>query len=96
MWLQELTEKGLVIVRKVPRALNVADLMTHVPSANDLKQHMPAIGLFEANFAKTPLEKVITALVPGGPSSKMSTKALMQAALLVTSLERSSIVERSS
>jgi hypothetical protein len=88
LWLQELVEKSLVRVQKIPRDVNVADMMTHPPSAKELSVFCPLVGLFPVDFMENPLQSVVEALIPRGKSVPISTRALTQGLLLVSALGR--------
>ena len=46
LWLQDLRERGIYSVRKVPRLENEADVLTHSPSAAELLLHRSKLGLY--------------------------------------------------
>ena len=43
-WLQEELEKGSFKVRRVDRKFNASDMLTHSPSAEELRKFLPKIG----------------------------------------------------
>ena len=45
LWLQDAVNNNLATVRKIPRSENVADLLAHPPSATELEEFGPRIGL---------------------------------------------------
>ena len=45
LWLQDLIAAGGVRLKKIPREQNLADMLTHTPSAKELEVFMPLIGL---------------------------------------------------
>ena len=45
LWLQDAINSNLAVVRKIPRSENIADLLTHPPSALELEEFGPMIGL---------------------------------------------------
>jgi len=93
LWLQELVEKQLVRVQKIPRLSNAADMMTHPPSAKELASFCPMVGLFPVEFAMQPLKHVVEALIPRGKGSPMSAKAMTQGLLLISALGSSKAAE---
>ena len=44
-WLQDLIAAGGVKLNKVPRTQNLADMLTHTPSAKELEVFLPLMGL---------------------------------------------------
>ena len=45
LWLQDLIAAGGVKLKKIPRTQNLADMLTHTPSAKELEVFLPFIGL---------------------------------------------------
>ena len=43
-WLQEELEKGNFKVKRVDRKFNASDMLTHSPSAEELRKFLPMIG----------------------------------------------------
>ena len=62
MWLQEKLEKGAFGVKKIPRAENFADMLTHPPSAAELQKFLPLMGIFPAECSKGAFKLVETLL----------------------------------
>ena len=44
-WLQDLIAAGGVRLKKIPRTQNLADMLTHTPSAKELEVFLPLVGL---------------------------------------------------
>ena len=62
MWLQEQLDKGAFGVKKIPRAENFADMLTHPPSAAELQKFLPMMGIFPAGCSKGAFKLVETLL----------------------------------
>ena len=45
LWLQDLMAAGGVRVKKIPRTQNLADMLTHTPSAKELEVFLPLMSL---------------------------------------------------
>ena len=45
LWLQDLVAAGGVRVKKIPRTQNLADMLTHTPSAKELEVFLPLMSL---------------------------------------------------
>ena len=45
LWLQDLIVAGGVKLKKIPRTQNLADMLTHTPSAKELEVFLPLMGL---------------------------------------------------
>ena len=45
LWLQDLNAAGGVKLKNVPRTLNLADMLTHTPSAKEFEVFLPLMGL---------------------------------------------------
>ena len=45
LWLEDLIAAGGVRLKKIPRTLNLADMLTHTPSAKELEVFHPSMGL---------------------------------------------------
>ena len=45
LWLQDLTAAGGVRVKKISRTQNLADMLTHTPSAKELEVFLPLMCL---------------------------------------------------
>ena len=45
LWLQDLIAAGGVKLKKIPREQNLADMLTHTPSAKELEVFLPLMGL---------------------------------------------------
>ena len=45
LWLQDLIAAGGVRLKKIPRTQNLADMLTHTPSAKEVEVFLPLIGL---------------------------------------------------
>ena len=45
MWLQDLIAAGGVRLKKIPRTQNLADMLTHTPSAKELEVFLPLMSL---------------------------------------------------
>ena len=45
LWLQDLIAAGGVRVKKIPRTQNLADMLTHTPSAKELEVFLPLVSL---------------------------------------------------
>ena len=45
LWLQDLIAAGSVKLKKLPRTQNLADMLTHTPSAKELEVFLPLMGL---------------------------------------------------
>ena len=45
LWLQDLTAAGGVRLKKIPRTQNLADMLTHTPSAKELEIFLPLMSL---------------------------------------------------
>ena len=45
LWLQDLIAAGGVRVKKIPRTQNLADMLTHTPSAKELEVFLPLMSL---------------------------------------------------
>ena len=45
LWLQDLIAAGGLRLKKVPRTQNLADMLTHTPSAKELEMFLPLMGL---------------------------------------------------
>ena len=69
-WLQEELEKGNFKVKRVDRKFNASDMLTHSPSAEELRKFLPMIGCHTMtanrdnyNAVKTMLKSMPTAKV---------------------------------
>ena len=62
MWLREQLDRGVFGVKKVPRADNFADMLTHPPSAAELSKFLPQLGIFPAQCSKGAFKLVETLL----------------------------------
>ena len=51
-WLQEELEKRNFIVKCVDRKFNASDMLTHSPSAEELRKFLPMIGCHTMTVAK--------------------------------------------
>ena len=45
LWFQDLIAAGGVRVKKIPRTQNLADMLTHTPSAKELEMFLPLMSL---------------------------------------------------
>ena len=45
LWLQDLIAAGSVRLKKIPRTQNLADMLTHTPSAKELEVFLPLMSL---------------------------------------------------
>ena len=86
LFLQQCVEDGTMIIRKVPRDQNPADMLTHPPDVKTLQLFCPRVGLMPQDFAIDPIRKVTQALMPSA-RSYMTPSKLVQALTLVNSLK---------
>ena len=55
LWLQDLIAAGGVRLKKIPRTQNLADMLTHTPSAKELEIFLPLMSLRRCSERDTEL-----------------------------------------
>lgn len=62
MWLQQAQEEGKFGVKKIPREINISDMLTHAPSALELKKFLPEMGIYPLECSDGAYEMVKSVL----------------------------------
>ena len=79
MWVQEQLSRGAYALKKIPRAENPADVLTHSPSSQELEKFKPMMGLFPMECSKGAVE-MTRAVLRQQPSFAPKLAALIFAA----------------
>ena len=79
MWVQEQLAQGNYALKKIPRAENPADVLTHSPSNHELEKFKPMMGLYPMECSKGSVE-MTKAVLRQKPSFAPGLAALILAA----------------